>query len=277
MSIILPKNNLMLSKASDVESAISEIKHTHVNFYSFTRVYKDNSRIDFNNRADMASEFYDDEQKYYLDYTPEVDPQNIRENMLYLDNEGENKSVRFLKEKCAIDHMLIFLNKFDTYVDVHNFGMPPTTENPLEIYKRNLGMFEAFSFYFVNDFKKEIEKFEQDRIIILDENSEQIQTESNVSLDEILPVTFLGDFLNSVFFQRLSNIYISPGVKLPKRVFEMMCWIMRGKSLGEISVIMGISQNTVKKYLITAKQIMGVDHSFELINKIRKIPFFKKI
>lgn len=248
---------LMTQIAGDLESCMQPLKDKNISFFSFTRVFNDGTRIDINNRPDMASEFYFGQDKLFSNYTPETNPRQIGTNMMYLNHLQNNNTVRFLKDQCKIDHMCVLLEKKNNYVDVYNYGTHPDLQKTYENYLDNLGLLKSFPYLVKEKLQHRIKHFEQTPIK-LDFNEKQIQTNKG-------PTDQLG----------IQQYYIDRnGVYLTKRQMEFCYWLTHGKSPSEIATLMNISIGTCRRHMEAIKKALDVDHMYQLLYKLNQLALF---
>lgn len=245
-------SKLMFSAAPHVDQMILPIKKIGVNFFSFTRVFDDGAVIDFNNRPDMAYEFYYGDDKFYEDYTPERKPFNLDSSISFLNNVSNNRTINFLRDKCRIDNMCAIVEKGIGYIDVYNFGTNPNDSLSQDVYIHNMDFIKSFSFFAKEKLAEDIKKFSAQPIEVCRElvKNPDCGFKKDLALD-------------------IKKYHIGMGCKyLTKKQFYYCSLLKKGKSPEEIAIIMGLSTGNSRNYINKIKKVFDVEHIYQLMSTL---------
>lgn len=267
--IIRPKSNLMLNSASDIDMLCSQLKKLGITFFSHTRIFDDGSRIDLNNHAQMIEEFYYGKDKMYKLYTPEVKPKNKSDQILLLDSLDDNASFEFLREGYNIDHMLVKIDKHDTFCDVWNFGTTKDNKNINQLYSNHLDILILFTLYYRDKCHELIKTCEKDPILI----KESFLTQS----DNLAEASKLFEEIRASLQAQTNRYYLdikSNGEYLTKAEIECCYWIYQGKTSEEIAIVTNRSKRTIDKHIENIKTKLSCYNKGQLIKIIKGFNIF---
>ena len=270
--ITRPKTNLMLESASIMEDICSDLKRLGITFFGHTRIFNDGTRIDLNTDPSMTEEFYYGKDKVYEFYTPDFKPKTKEEEIIFLDNVGDNLSLKFLRENYNIDHMLVKIDRRESYCDIWNFGTERDNKDIAEFYCSNINLLTLFTFFYRDKCRDLIRQCENDRIII----------------EEIIPVTDLdqGDEhehyvlieeIRNSLYSAINRYYInnnSDEHHLTKAEIECCRWIYQGKTAEEIAIIVNRSKKTIEKHIENIRAKLNCYNKSQLIKTIKQFGIF---
>lgn len=259
--IIRPRTNRMIDSATEIDSLCTELKRLGITFFGHTRIFNDNSRIDLNNHAEMIEEFYYGKDKAYEFYTPDFKPYDMLDGVQLLDTFEDNTSLRFLREGYNIDHMLVKIEKHESYYDIWNFGTKRENKKITHLYLNNLEIFILFTVFYKDKCKELIQVCSKDPIIV----EEMPPNVGNKNIEDKQLTEKIFSSLKSK-----TNRYYVNGVfgddHLTMSEMECCFWIQQGKTSEEMAIILNCSKRTIQKHIENIKNKLHCHNIGQLIN-----------
>lgn len=249
------KNNIALIASAEVENICSWfLKKNNLNYFLYDRTYDDGHRFTLCNHSDWTNHYY------------QYDYQNIgkfeRHSSCYQNcfvlwdwwtkDSHSHKIMKISADSFDICHGLTLVKCGSNYFDTFNFATNKNNFFINEFYLSNIDLFENFSLYFLEQSKSLIRKANKDLYFV---------EYKNIDFYSEHPDTLLNTGkLN------LLNLYNKP--ILSYRELNCVNWLLKGKTVSEVAMILDISTRTAEKHLISIKEKLNCRTMFQLGNKI---------
>lgn len=244
MEIILPKSNIMLSSAEEISQVCEPLREYGITAFSHTRVYNDNTFIDMADNVEMPDYFYY-KSDIYKHYTPDVEPDQLKEDFFLCSTLEGNPAINVLKEDLNIDHIIVLTEFVEDHYEIWNFGTYRGNDKILNFYLNNLDLLKSFTSYFKDKGDSLIKKFEKDKITRIDfqPNVRQIYDKHVKKPNH--------------FYANIKKFYLGEKYKatyLTSAEFKVLCWCVMGKTARESAIIMSVSRRTIERHLEQIKE-----------------------
>lgn len=238
----------------------SLLKTLNISYFSYQRITNDKHYYCIANTLDYL-EFYFDNSFYSLDpYLSTKENYLIGQTLvpiISVNNPEPLSAIDILIQKCRdnfkIYHSLLLINRSFNYHEIFCFGADnDNIQNAQKIF-----MQIQFFNQFIQSFKKHLRNFLND------------SNDFSIDITELKGKNFNTQLISDGVFnynqqiELISNI--SPEtyglyqglMKLTKREFDCLSWLVRGKTASETAALMNISARTVEIYRDNAKQKLG--------------------
>jgi LuxR family transcriptional regulator len=251
-NIMIPKNDIMLSSAKDVETICTPLHNLGITYFSYVRIYNDGSRFDINNNADFSEAYYYKSNCYQL-YAPEMNPRAFKNGFLFASPNfvDQCENLREISHSFSAANIIVFIKKQSNYCDLWHFGSPPNAHDMINTYLSNLDVLKLFRFYFEDKGAPLIKQFEANRLVT---NKEPILTTSNNLTLSSNKTLANNKYLNTLRIDRYQLGEDYNYQHLTKREVECIKWCIKGKTAKETALILNITKRTVNAHLENAKQ-----------------------
>ncbi|MDA0910961.1 MAG: hypothetical protein O2809_05325 [Proteobacteria bacterium] len=258
------------SLSQDVDSFMSPIKKYGINFFSHARIYKDGTRTDLTNSADINEKYYNPATKLFEVYTPEAQVDSITSDFIFLGNPKDDPTLEMMRQVNNSTHVLSMIDKNNDYTEVFNFGMPEETESPISKYMNEFNTLKLFISYFLLTFESKIILPEKDRIQIKVNN----KINDELKIEGLLKKIDHYVLDNEIYLSNLKKVYIGNGVWLSNVEFKTVYLLYHGFNPSKIASILGVSLRCVNKHLSSACWKTSSCDNYHLLHVLKNLFIF---
>lgn len=253
------KNNTTLTATEDVKNIINFfLKKLKLTFFGYSRIYDDGYRFNLSNRDDWIEHYFlnDYQNKARLDRHPSC----YYSGYILWDHWSKDYSnpqiVLKDLEDFNICHGLSIIKRYDNFCDGFDFGTTRYNHYINNFYLANIDLIESFCLYFLDQAKDLIKKADKDRFLVTYSDDVDIYSEYPDTLKHMNNLQLLNQYK-----------------KYPLTSRELTCvnWLIKGKTGRELAMILGISERTVEKHIISIKEKLECHTMFQLGNKVAKL------
>jgi len=262
---LLPKNHIVLTSSYQVQSFCKILIPYGITSFGFTRIYNDCSRFVLSNRPDWVCHCYN--KGYVYDTRLNKHP-SCYQSGIYLWDAWDPSNVEHERvgqdagQNFNIGRGLTILEKKENWIDKFEFASTPDNYSINNFYMNNLDFLNNF----IQSFKEHL------NVLIM----QAINTRGIVPLSNHIDI--YQDYPDTRITNKLSIIPNTPGVsnknsqpRLTARELECIHWLIRGKTVPEIGVILNISKRTAEDYIANVKDKLGCYTLFQLGNKLNSL------
>lgn len=254
------KNNRTLTATEEVKNIINSfLKKLKLTFFGYSRIYDDGYRYNLSNRCDWVEHYFTNDYQNIarLDRHPSC----YTSGCIIWDTWSKNYSepqivLKDMEDNFNIAHGLSIIKRCENYCDGFDFGASRDHHSINDFYLSNMDLFENFSLYFIDKAKDLMRQADRDRFLVTYKPDIDIYSE--------YPDTLSG--MNNLKILDRFNKY-----PLTERELNCVDWLIKGKTAGELAMILGISERTAEKHIISIKQKLDCHTMFQLGNKISKL------
>lgn len=227
-------------------------------YVAWTRLYPDGYRASLSNRSDWINHYYN--QGYYnvskCDRHPSCYDSGYTIWDLWEKNTDSHTIVgRDSKENFNLGHGISFILQNGNFCDIFDFCSHASDYDINGYYIHNIMLLKEFINYFYDQAEQLIEDAVKSKFKIEYDKAINIYKEE----PDLVIIPFQRDF-NYLFEDSYLNSQIST---LSKRHLECLKWLIKGKTIVEIAMLLGISKRTVEKHIDAIKNKLECSTLFQ--------------
>ncbi len=262
--------NFMLETCPNVSQICAPLLNLNITFFSYTKIYKDGSRIDINNSPIAAKNYYENER--YMKAVMESDPFAITDKFLLWSIFPEDKAIKTCRDYFNIDYGITIVDKYEDFCELSHFATTRNNYSIVNFYLNNLDILKTFIIYFKDKAQDLIRKFETNKIKIISNENDNKEKENRLYPNlNIVSSSLKKEFLNSLEINKFFLINNNNEIYLTKRETECLHWCVLGKSASEIAILLNISPRTVESHLSTVKLKLNCTKQSQLVRSYHRI------
>lgn len=250
-----------------MQSICNPLAKHGVTTFGLTRIYKDNSRFGLCNRPDWIEHYYN--QGYVYETRLNRNPDCYQAGAYLWDAwEPTHSGHQLVGNDAALNFNIgrgiTILEKTDQWIDKFEFASTPNNYLINGFYLNNLELLHNFVQNFKETSHSLIKEAEKARGIVPYEDNINFYQDG---LDTQIPHV---EYSN-IFWNRNKNKLGKQNAtlfNLSSRELDCIHWLLKGKTVPEIAIILEISHRTVEKFILNLKTKLGCHSLFQLGIKI---------
>lgn len=251
-TLSLRNDHPILTSCHDVAQICKPLERLGINYFSYTRTYKNGERVYLSTQARILENFF--AKKHYLTCGNESHPDHYKGQIVLWSAFSQQRCYAEAAEMDVAHGMYLF-DPSKEYCESYAFATSNDNHRIVSTYFNNIELLKKFSYYVKEKASSILQNIEKNRIIlpVNDTYKELIKYESK-NFDDILSINWCSDKF-----------------KLSKRQIECAKLIIQGNSAKEISIILNLSQRTVEYYSNLLKIKLHCRNKTELVLKLKDI------
>lgn len=269
MNLNLDKHYSLLS-AIEIDDICQPLKILCISHFTFTRLFKDGSKINLCNNASWLKHYYD--HHLYAIGTFEGDFSIYQSGYTLWSNLASQQVFCDGKEFFHIANGITILQKHEHWCDFFHFGGTPKQSELINFYLNNIDLLERFNLYFLDkaadiierSFKSKIISPLRDKRIIVGELRQCHLLPSQEERKNFIKSTSIRNYRMQIDGQE---------VVLSQKEITCLKYLMQGLNSRETSNALFRSKRTIETHLYNAKMKLGCDLKSELVKKLLQSKF----
>lgn len=259
----LPSNHVSLISHYEMHTVLRAFPvMQEIEYFAWTRLFNDGYRAGLTNRPDWIDHYY--KQGYYNYAKCDKHPSCYQSGYTLWDLWDKDTTSCQIINKDSEDnfnlaHGISIINSHEEWCDVFDFCTTRSNIRINEFYISNIVLFEKFTQYFYEIAASLIKK--------------SINNKFKLEYDDVLDIYNETPDLIIIPFSSKTNLLQTAHLEgihanLSEREIECLQWLIKGKTAGEIAVILQISKRTVEKHMLNIKEKLGCYTLFQTGLKI---------
>lgn len=252
----LNKQHIVFTTFNDIRQICSPLKHMGISGFVYKKIYNDGSYIDLATDNVWADVYY---QKFYSeDYkVPEIQEHHFFANNISLWSLNPQNTIwRDANDYCNHKNGISLYEHDKNFKEIFCYYSDDGSSKTDDFYINNLDLLSHFSTYFKEKATDLIIQGDQNRLLTPKKyQTTPIQKQPPVTAEEL-----------KAFWQmtRLDKIPVGNNRHISQRELEVLYWLSQGKTAEMISMILTISQRTIKAHIRNLKDKLEVENQFQL-------------
>lgn len=243
----LKQDHFFLTATSDIQAIAAPLKAIGINYFSWGRHYHDGGRSFLCNAPENIENYY--ANSLYRVGNTEAHPASYHSQIVLWSTLPNQSVFDFIKTRGVSDGIFIIEPKQD-YCEFTAFGLQKDAGISANIFLTYIEYLKKYKEHFKDKAKNMIKKSELNKIYLPYHGNQLQQTNS------CDPLSFLNE---------------SGNTKLSPRQLSCARFILEGKTINEIALILSLSPRTIETYINNLKIKLNCQNKVDLIMKLIKL------
>lgn len=249
----------------DINDICSPLRRLGITYFSHVRITNQNQLSGISCNPLFMEHYF--KNQYYLSDIHQIDAEKIGKFIVWdaIEFTKVGEKICIESNHLGVHNPFTIINKSKKFIDYYHFASSSIDKKINQVYLANIELLQHFILYFNEKIQQSSQlKRAYDWKFDMRSNKKVIMTNFN---EEIM-IYNKNDFFKSTNLHKTLIIFDNTEILLSKRQNEILSFIIKGKTIKEISRILYLSPRTVGHYYETLKNKLNVSTKSELISKI---------
>lgn len=245
-------SGIIIHPYNDIDDVCDPLRRLGITYFSYTCIYKNGTRVDYNNNPDMTNNYY--LEKAIHENTITEYPEKADEGILLWSSCPDDLAIINAEKYFDVTNGLTISKVNNEYTEFFHFGSTEKGKFVPTFIVNNINAINIFCYYIKDKLIPDTALIDNGKINVLTGTGPTI---TPVSIEACPNKIEVQKFLDEIKFERYRLGREYDGQYLTNREVECLRWSCIGKSSAEIGIILGISSRTVEQHILKVKEKLG--------------------